>query len=70
MTPTTPIQLTNYRTRHNINAKLEYDRDWGRTYHVCYVDGIRVHRRKGGWFHDRSEIRGLAAIERGEQISW
>lgn len=70
VTPTTPIQLTNYRTRHAINAKLEYDADWGRTYHVCMVDGLRIYRIRGGWRHDQSEIKGLAAIERGESPQW
>jgi hypothetical protein len=66
----TPIQLAEYRTRHRINAKLEYDADSGRTYHVCMVDRIRVYRRRGGWLHDASVIKALAAIERGEGLAW
>jgi hypothetical protein len=70
MTPQTPIQLAKYRTRHAINVRYVVDADWGRMYPVCMVDGLRIYRRRSGWLHDRSEIRGLVAIERGEGLQW
>lgn len=66
MTPTTPRQLTLYRETHRIRPVFDWDEDAGRTYQVCAHDRIRIYRRATGHLHDRSTIRSLAAIERGE----
>lgn len=70
MTPTTPVQLKAYRTRHTIKVVKDWDDDFSRFVPVCERDGIRVYEREGGFVHDPSEIRQLAALERGEGIQW
>ena len=70
MTPTTPQQLTDYRSRHTVRPVADFDPDMGRLVTVCATDGIQVYRIKGRYIHDRSTIRSLAALERGEGIRW
>ena len=70
MTPTTPVQMKLYRERHRIASTRDYDEDMGRMVDVCAHDGIRLYAQRGRWVHDRDNIRGLAALERGEGIRW
>ncbi len=69
-TPTTPQQLIAYRTRHTVRPVNDYDEDLGRMVEVCATDHIRVYPFNGRYIHDRSTIRHLAALERGEGIRW
>jgi hypothetical protein len=69
-TITTPVTLSLYRDRHRIVSTRDYDADLGRTVDVCAHDGIRLYAQRGRWVHDPSEIRELAALERGEGIRW
>jgi hypothetical protein len=70
VTPTTPVQLKEYRERHTIRSTRDYDEDMGRMVDVCEHDGIRLYAQRGRWVHDRNIIRSLAALERGEGIAW
>ncbi len=72
-TATTPPALIDYRSRHLI--KVVRDRDEfgvrGLDRNACAVDGLTVYQRADGrWFHDKSQIKQLAAFERGEKIDW
>ena len=70
-TPTTPAQLTRYREAHKITVSRDFDEDMGRMVEVCAHDAIRIYpRRLGGYVHDVSTIKSLAALERGEGIAW
>ena len=86
MTPTTPVALKAYRTRHTIRPVRDWDEDFKNFTPVCETDGIRVIPRtvrrntravervpllsRGHWRHDPAEIKQLAALERGEGIRW
>lgn len=69
-TATTPPALRAYRERHVITPVRDYGEEWGGYREVCEHDGIRVYARQGGYVHDPSEIKDLAARERGEAIRW
>lgn len=69
-TPTTPAVLHQYRRRHIIKPIKDWDEDIQRFIDVCDHDGIRIYAIDGGWVHDRSRIKFLAGIERGESIPW
>ena len=71
MTPTTPVALTAYRSRHTIKVVKDWDDDWKRFTPVCETDGIRVYElSRGRLVHASDEIKELAALERGEGIAW
>ncbi len=67
----TPPALTAYRTKHRVVVVRDWSEDFGRFETVCETDGIRVYQVMGGrWYHHVSEIKELAARERGEPIDW
>jgi hypothetical protein len=70
MTPTTPPTLARYREPHVIEPVKDWDDDLGGFYWRCRHDGLRLYPRQGGFIHAPDEIKGLAAIERGEGLAW
>ena len=49
-----------YRSRHVIEAKAVIQHAAIGIVHVCTVDGLRVHRTRGGWRHDASAVKAAA----------
>lgn len=70
MTPTTPPALIHYRSRHRIKPVRDWDDSFKYFALVCETDAIRVYPVRGGFRHDPSEIKDLAARERGEKVPW
>ncbi len=69
MTPTTPPALLRFREPHRIVLSREWDEDMGRFTPVCGHDAIRVYTlRDGSYRHDPSEVKQLAAFERGWKL--
>ena len=55
-------RIAAYRSRHTINPVPALSFDVLPTaVDVCGTDGIRVHRRRGGWVHDPVEVRDAAS---------
>ena len=69
-TPTTPVQLREYRDRHRIVSTRDYDEDLGQMVDVCEHDHIRLYAQRGRWVHSPDVIRELARLERGEGVAW
>lgn len=67
----TPPALVAYRSRHTVKPVRDWDDSFKYYTTVCERDGIRVHvQRNGTYRHDATEVKQLAAFERGEKLDW
>jgi hypothetical protein len=71
MTPTTPPMLARYRECKRIVPSRDWSEDMGRFVAICANDNLRIWQAADGTYrHDKSEVKQLAAFERGEGIDW